>query len=149
MKIKLFYLMLLVNTITLNAQEIIVSDSDYQNFIISCRTELENKGSVKVSQNDKTKKHFYLRFHDRSKNEILLTILNNPQIIEDNKVKVDSSTAIIMAIDCYNDTYEILSHTDYDENMNVVFNAEIPRNTRKLNIEQGTVISTTRNIICK
>ena len=141
--------MLLVNTITLNAQETIVSDSNYQNFIISCRTELENKGSVKVSENDKTNKHFYLRFHDRSKNEILLTILNNPQIIENNKVKADSSTAIIMAIDCYNNTYEILSHTDYDENMNVVFNTEIPRNTRKMNIEQGTVIGTTRNIICK
>ena len=139
--------MLLVSTISLKAQE--TRGYDYQNFIISCRTELENKGSVKISQDDKTNKHYYLRYHDRSKNEILLTILNNPQIIEDNKGKADSSSAIIMAIDCYYDTYEILSHTDYDENMNVVFNAEIPRNTRKMSIEQGTVIGTTRNIICK
>ena len=144
--------MLLVSTISLKAQE--PRGYDYQNFIISCRTELENKGSVKISQDDKTNKHYYLRYHDRGRNEILLTILNNPHITKDKfgieQLKTDSSTAAIMIIDCNTNTWEILSHTDYDENMNVVFNAKIPRNeTRKKDIKQGTVIGTCRNIICK
>lgn len=154
MKIKLIYLIMLISTISFKTQETRDYDSDYQNFIIKCRTELENKGSVKVSQDDRTNKHYYLRYHDRSKNEILLTILKNPHISKDKfgneQVKTDSSTASIMIIDCNNDTWEILSHIDYDENMNVVFNAEIPRNkTRKEDIKQDSVIGTCRNIICK